>query len=123
MDSHLQTRTLPDALDHVDAVLRGRGTELRPSPERERLTSCFAKKRYPKFFDSWAFLASEFEEAVAKIAAVAPELAGKLKPPESPNDFNVVGNCSLDLRFAADPNGADPVKNMKLRNGTRVTGA
>ena len=122
MNSHLQTRTLTDALNLVDEVLRSRGSELVHSEQREHLALCFAKVRYPRYFDSWAFTAAEFDNAVKQVAQCAPHLAQKLEEPTHPNDLTVVGNCSLDLRFSPDPNGAKPIA-LQLCNGNRAKGA
>jgi len=122
MSSHLQTRTLIDALSEVDVLLQGRGTALQASPQRAALARSFAAKRHPKFFDAWAFSAAEYELAVWRVREVAPALAAKLEPPTSPGDFTIVGNCALDLRFKADPNGANKA-HVKLRDGTRAFGA
>ena len=121
-DSHLQTRTLTDALNVAHGVLRSRGTALQSPLDRERLDASFAREPYPRFFDAWAFLADNFDVAVDALKSVAPDLAVKLVPPADSRDFTVVGNCSLDLRFAADPNGAAFVP-IDLRNGQRVAGA
>jgi hypothetical protein len=122
MKSHLQTRTLTDALDLVEAVLVSRKSGLKHSAQRDRLDACFAKTPYPRFFESWAFLSTEFEASVNAIAACAPDLAKQLTPPLYRNDFTVVGNCSLNLYFASEPNHAKPVT-LQLRNGQRVDGA
>ncbi|MEZ5427748.1 MAG: hypothetical protein R2747_15875 [Pyrinomonadaceae bacterium] len=122
MTSHLQTRTLPDSLDAVDRILSERGTRLRDSKPRSELVLNFASEAYHKYFGNWAFTADEYSSLVSKILQIAPELAGRLKKPETPNDFTIAGHCSLDLRFQADPNGADPIDHQ-LRDGTAVRGA
>ena len=119
--SHLQTRTLSDALDRMDALLANRGTRLKEVGERRILASCFAAQPVPDF-ESWAFSAPEYEQAKLAISKRAPELLGRLHRPRDDRDFTVVGHCSLDLRFKTDSNGAMSVKHT-LRDGTRVEGA
>lgn len=119
--SHLQTRTLTDALDRLDTLLATRRTRLKATEERRRLASYFAPHPQPEF-ESWAFSASEYQEAALVIRERAPELLGHLHKPLNDRDFTVVGHCSLDLRFAADPNGANSVQHT-LHDGTQVRGA
>ena len=122
MNSHVQTRTLSDALDSAEAVLVARNTTFRADRHRTSLADCFAKSRYPKFFGSWAFVAADFDAARRQVEACAPGLAASLVRPTHPNDFTIVGNCSLDLRFDPDANGADPVR-LRLQNGRYAAGA
>lgn len=122
MDSHLQTRTLSDALDAVDEVLKSRHSALAPCAERRHLAGWFGKERPGQFFDSWAFTAREFDQAILEISRCAPQLASRLERPADPRDFTVAGNCSLELRFSSDPNGADPIP-LQLCTGDWVQGA
>lgn len=119
--SHLQTRTLTDALDRVDTILAARGTRLAEREERHRLARCFSPQPIAGF-DSWAFSASEYEETALVIGKRAPELLDRLKKPLNDRDFTVVGHCKLDLRFDTDPNGAESVPHT-LRDGTLVNAA
>ena len=122
MQSHAQTRTLTDALNQVDEILRKRDTCLKQSSGRSELSRCFATRPYPKFFSSWAFSADEYDETIALIKKHAPELSDRLKIPNSVRDFTVVGHCSLEAPFDCDPNGANEVPH-RLADGTRVAGA
>ena len=119
--SHVQTRTLTDALNRIDTILGSRGTRLRDVAVRRRLAECFAAQPAPEF-QSWAFSAAEYEETLLAISTHAPQLLGRIQRPTSGRDFAVVGHCSLDLRFAADSNRAEPVPHT-LCDGTRVEGA
>jgi hypothetical protein len=122
MESQLQTRALSDALRLADDVLCSRGTSFNNSRGRDTLSRAFADEPHSRFFYSAAFLACDFTAAQAVIASVAPTLAAQLKPPENANEFTVVGNCSLNLQFEADPNGAVSI-NIRLRNGAVAEGA
>lgn len=122
MISHLQTRTLTDALKLVDNVLKSRNTALVHSELRERVASWFGNERYPRFFDSWAFTATDFDSAIVKVSQNAPQLVQQLEKPIHPYDFTLVGNCSMDLRFSSDSNDADPIP-LQLFNGNWVRGA
>lgn len=122
MNSHLQTRTLTDALNLADDILKSRNTALAYSEQRNYLEACFAKECYPRFFNAWAFTGMDFDSIVERIIQTAPRLAQRLEKPTHPNDFTIIGNCSIDLRFSPDPNGADPIS-LHLRNGNRVKGA
>tara|TARA_B110000495_G_scaffold168066_1_gene154830 strand:+ start:4378 stop:5106 length:729 start_codon:yes stop_codon:yes gene_type:complete len=68
------------------------------------------------------FSAAEYDDLVAEIAQLAPELVDRLNGPFTDDDFTIVGHCSLDLRFQADNNGGDPIDH-RLRDGTAVRGA
>ena len=91
--SHLQTRVLTDGLDRVDTFLAARGTRLKESEERYRLASCFASQPRAEF-ESWAFSASEYQEAALVVSKRAPEILGRLQRPLNDSDFTVVGHCS-----------------------------
>jgi len=119
--SHLQTRTLTDALDRVDAVLDTRSTRLQATDERDKLARCFSRLPCPDF-ESWAFSASDYEECAAAVRKRAPEILHRLQKPITDRDFDIVGHSSLDLRFDIDPNGAKSVPHT-LRDGTAVQGA
>jgi hypothetical protein len=108
--SHLQTRTLTDALDAVDAILISHSTQLQFSQERVTVASAFAREPPTKGFHSWAFSAAEYPQLIHRISVVAPDLAARIQPPKSPNDLTVVGHCSVDLRFDSVTNGAYEVE-------------
>lgn len=122
MESQLQTRALSDALRLADGILRSRGTSFNDSVHRTALSSVFADEPQSTYFYSAAFLASDFTAAQAIVASFAPALAGQLEPPKNANEFIIVGNCSLDLQFEPDPNGAVSL-NVKLKNGAVAEGA
>lgn len=119
--SHLQTRTLTDALDLVDAVLRARRTRLVESPDRRSLAGCFAP-RPAKGLQSFVCTASEYDETAALIVKIEPALLGLLQRPLTDRDFGLVGHSGLDLRFETDPNGAERTP-LPLADGSTVTGA
>lgn len=122
MQSHVQTRTLPDALNRVDEILRERATCLKESTARNELSHSFAVQPYPRFFDSWAFFADDYDEVIVLIRKRAPELVDRIEIPISDRDFTIVGHCSLDARFKCDHNGAYKVSH-RLADGSRVAGA
>jgi len=119
--SHLQTRTLTDALDCVDAILDERGTRLVEVEERPKLARCFSRRPCPEF-ESWAFSAAEYEECAAAVRERAPEMLRHLQKPVTDRNFTIVGHSNLDLRFDIDPNGAKSLPHT-LRDGTAVQGA
>lgn len=122
MQSQLQTRALIDALREADGVLRSRGTSFNDSTDRNSLSNAFAEEPPSKFFYSAAFLSEDFAAVQAVVSTFAPSLAAQLEPPSNEHEFSVVGNCSLDLQFEPDPNGAVAL-NVKLRNGEIAEGA
>jgi hypothetical protein len=122
MQSHVQTRTLADALGRIDEILADRAACLKESTERNALSRSFAVQPYPRFFDSWAFLAAEYDEIIAVISERAPDLVDRIQIPSSERDFTVVGQCSLDARFECNPNGASEVSH-RLADGSRIAGA
>ena len=122
MKSHAQTRTLTDAINLVDEILRKRDTCLKKSSERSELSRNFSVRPYPRFFSSWAFSAAEYDDTMALINKYAPELSDRLRIPNSVRDFIVVGHCSLEAPFDCDPNGAYEVPH-RLADGMRVAGA
>jgi hypothetical protein len=122
MQSHVQTRTLSDALNRIDEVLEDRATRLKESTERSELSRSFAVERYPGFFDSWAFLASEYDETIALIRERAPEVSDRIEIPNSERDFTGVGHCSLDARFECSSNGAYEIPH-RLYDGSQIAGA
>lgn len=119
--SHLQTRTLTDALDRADSILGLRRTRLGEVKDRHRLANCFAVRPGPEF-QSWAYSASEYDETALAVGKHAPELLSRMQRPISDQDFTIIGHCSLDLRFDTDHNGANSVRHT-LRDGAQVAGA
>jgi hypothetical protein len=119
--SHLQTRTLTDALNAVDAILISHSTQLQSSQQRLTLASALAQEPPTKEFHSWAFSAAEYSELSEQISVIAPDLAARIEPPTHPRDFTVVGHCAVDLRFESVPNGAYEVEHTS-EEGTVVVG-
>jgi hypothetical protein len=122
MGSYIQTRNLTDSLDRVDEILAQRNARLKESLERNKLSQCFGDKPSPEFFRSWAFSAAEFNETMALIRNLVPELSDQLTVPRSERDFTIVGHCLLEVHFCCDPNGAYE-ESLNLADGTEVIGA
>lgn len=122
MQSHVQTRTLTDALAKAAEILRTRNTSFVASAEHAALDELFARSPRGEAFRSWAFLAAEYDQAVRQVQECAPALAASLERPSHPNDFVVVGHCSLDVRFPAEPNGAEAIE-LEVLGGETVKGA